>query len=284
VQNVPPIYLLQTLIAFADHENLVLAAERLGLTQPTVSRQLQQLEELFPQSLFTTQGRNKVLTDYGLALVAELRPRFSDLERVFQKVDQSFSNEKEITLRIGGSKEVLSKYFADITFEGTLEVTPMDPEEVSTQIQEMSLDIAISTTEIASALWTSKKLFTETPVLIIPNRWGTNIESAKDWAQIATQHPACSFSKSLPLLGDYLEKHKLDSQINYLTNDWFSLEERVHKQKSWSIIPSTFAKDQRGYKIYQIQGSSNSAPHFLYYRKDLAKHAWMKSIIDQAMR
>ena len=85
VQIVPPVYLLQTLVVFAEQENLVQTAERLGLTQPTVSRQLQQLEELFPQPLFTQQGRNKVLTAYGLALAQELKPRFLDLERVFEK-------------------------------------------------------------------------------------------------------------------------------------------------------------------------------------------------------
>lgn len=281
VQIVPPLYLLQTLVVFAEQENLVQTAERLGLTQPTVSRQLQQLEELFTQPLFSQQGRNKVLTSYAQALVKELKPRFTDIERIFQKVDQTFSNPKEITLRIGGPKELLAKHLSQVSFAGTIEVDALAEQQILERFQEQALDLSISTSPVELSDIQSKKLSSSIPALAIPQKWATSVDAPRDWAQICEKHPAALFSRERPLHADFEAKYKIQPTVNYVFNDWTSLERRVRQQKSWAVIPSSYLHENEDYKIIPLNGLFETHSYYLAYRKDLLKYDWMKALISE---
>lgn len=281
VQIVPPLYLLQTLVVFSEQENLVQTAERLGLTQPTVSRQLQQLAELFTQPLFSQQGRNKVLTDYAQALVRELRPRFTDLERIFEKVDQTFSNPQEITLRVGGPKELLGRYLSDVTFAGTLEAEAMTDPEIQERFHGQALDISITSVELDSPELQTKKLTSSIPSLAIPKKWSSEIETARDWAQVCEKYPTVLFSKERPLHSNFEEKFKVQTTANYIFDDWASLEKRVHRQKSWAIVPSQYLQENQGYKIVPLNGLFETEHFYLTYRKELSKYDWMKKLLSE---
>lgn len=63
---------LQYLIAIADAGSLVRAAERLGVTQPTLSKAVTRLERLFRVKLIERLARGVCLTAYGQAVVARL--------------------------------------------------------------------------------------------------------------------------------------------------------------------------------------------------------------------
>lgn len=283
MQIVPPLYLLQTLVVFSEQGNLVQTAERLGLTQPTVSRQLQQLEELFEHPLFRTQGRNKVLTDYGSALVQELRERFVDLERIFQKVDQTFAQSTSIHVSVGGRKEILDRYFSQVSFPGTLELIHMTGNETVEALKKGSLDIGITQQNFDSLNFLGKKLFLSGTALIIPKRWAHDISNPKDWAEKASQYGAAAYSVEQSLLKDYFDHHKTTEkmQINCIVADWNSIEKRVSQGKSWAVIPSDFVTEGKGYEIFQLGTHFPSTQFYVYYRKDLAKAAWMKDLLGQ---
>ena len=61
---------LKYFLAVARHQNITRAAEELHLTQPTLSRQLQDLEEELGTPLFTREKRRMELTEAGLFLKA----------------------------------------------------------------------------------------------------------------------------------------------------------------------------------------------------------------------
>ena len=61
---------LKYFLAVARHRNITRAAEELHLTQPTLSRQLQDLEEELGTPLFTREKRRMELTEAGLFLKA----------------------------------------------------------------------------------------------------------------------------------------------------------------------------------------------------------------------
>lgn len=62
--------MLKYFLAVARHQNITRAAEELHLTQPTLSRQLQELEEELGTPLFTREKRRMELTQAGLFLKA----------------------------------------------------------------------------------------------------------------------------------------------------------------------------------------------------------------------
>ena len=60
--------ILRYFLAVAREENITKAAELLHITQPTLSRQLAQLEEDVGVTLFSRGARKMTLTDEGMLL------------------------------------------------------------------------------------------------------------------------------------------------------------------------------------------------------------------------
>lgn len=284
VQIVPPLYLLQTLVIFSQEQNLVRTAQRLGLTQPTVSRQLQQLEESFENPLFRTEGRNKVLTEYGLHLVQKLSDRFADLEVTFNQVNQEFQKPNQLRLTIAGRSELLGRLFAGVSFDGNMDFQLMSGQETSDRIANHKVDLGITQKKIQTADYISKKIWTDEPVLIVPKKW-IGSEDLKFWQQNCFKHPACAYSSESPLLGDFLTlaKDPQNISIHWIMSDWTNLEKRVAEGLSWTILPNSYAQDRKSYRVIQLPKSFQESEFYLYYRKDLTKFPWFKELLSQLL-
>ncbi len=77
---------LEQLIAFADMGTLSLVASRFHISQPTITRTMQRLEESFGVPLFV-RGKNKIaLNDTGKQAVEQARRLLSTAEDVLHKV------------------------------------------------------------------------------------------------------------------------------------------------------------------------------------------------------
>jgi len=62
---------LQYFVAVAEEEHVTRAAERLRVSQPPLSRQIQALEDELGQPLFERRGRGIVLTAFGRYFATE---------------------------------------------------------------------------------------------------------------------------------------------------------------------------------------------------------------------
>lgn len=82
---------LQYFLAVVREGNISRAAEVLHLTQPTLSRQMQQLEEELGTALFI-RGRHLALTDAGTAL----RRRAEEVVSLMDTIRSEFDEEKEM--------------------------------------------------------------------------------------------------------------------------------------------------------------------------------------------
>ncbi|MCM1088911.1 MAG: LysR family transcriptional regulator [Muribaculaceae bacterium] len=92
---------LQYFLAVVREENISRAADYLHLTQPTLSRQIAQLEEELGTQLFI-RGRHLTLTDAGIML----RHRAEEVVSLMDKIESEFEEQSEvggiITIGSGG--------------------------------------------------------------------------------------------------------------------------------------------------------------------------------------
>src|ERR1700684_1465440 len=71
---------IRYLQAVAEHQNFTRAAEALHVSQPTLSQQIRQLEDLLHVQLLDRSGRTIQLTDAGAAYVRYAQRALQDLE------------------------------------------------------------------------------------------------------------------------------------------------------------------------------------------------------------
>ncbi|HLR89301.1 MAG TPA: LysR family transcriptional regulator, partial [Atopostipes sp.] len=106
---------LQYFLAVAQEENLSKAAEVLHITQPTLSRQMQRLEEELNAQLFI-RGKNFSLTNAGLLLKERAEEMISLSEKTkseFEQVNQMIGGTISIGSAAIGNKSILTDLMAE---------------------------------------------------------------------------------------------------------------------------------------------------------------------------
>ncbi|MDF7676904.1 LysR family transcriptional regulator [Neisseriaceae bacterium ESL0693] len=107
------IKVLRYFLALAREESITAAAEYLHLTQPTLSRQLRELEEMLGTTLFIRGRRKIILTDDGM----RLRKRAEEIMALVRKTETEFQpSAKTISgdIFIGGGESYAMGLIADV--------------------------------------------------------------------------------------------------------------------------------------------------------------------------
>ena len=113
---------LNIFLVAAETLNFTRAAERLGLSQPSISQHIRALEEHFCERLFIRQGRSLILSDAGRALI----PLARDFIKQSTRIDETMSSLKgHIMGRIHlGCDAVLGRYILPACFAHFHELHP----------------------------------------------------------------------------------------------------------------------------------------------------------------
>ena len=99
--------ILQYFLMVAREENITRAAKQLNMTQPTLSRQLMQLEDELGKPLFIRGKRKIELTDEGVLL----RRRAEEILSLVNKTEQEITKRR----RNGWTNYDWNRYFFFIT-------------------------------------------------------------------------------------------------------------------------------------------------------------------------
>ncbi len=99
----------------AQEENITKAAQLLHITQPTLSRQLMQLEDELGVKLFERSSHSIVLTNDGMLL----KRRAQELVSLAEKTKNELTSEKELSgeIEIGSGEFMSFSFLADIVSE-----------------------------------------------------------------------------------------------------------------------------------------------------------------------
>ena len=104
---------LKYFLAVAQEENISAAAERLHVTQPTLSRQLKDLEEELGKTLFIRGSRKITLTEEGMML----RKRAEEITELVQKTENEIALSDETVagdIFIGAGETDAMRFIAQV--------------------------------------------------------------------------------------------------------------------------------------------------------------------------
>ncbi|WP_182345418.1 LysR family transcriptional regulator [Comamonas koreensis] len=135
--------------AVADAGHVGLAADKLGRTQPALSKAIQRLEEAFACELFERKGRGIQLTAVGEVLLARARLLRGTTEEVLREVND-FSRGQAGHVRIGSGPiaadyvlpEICNLLLAEAP-ETTIDITTGPSLMLRERLKEGSLDLLI---------------------------------------------------------------------------------------------------------------------------------------------
>lgn len=116
---------LRYFLEVAETQHMTLSAERLHISQPTLSQTIHRLEEKMGVPLFTHKGRNIALTEYGRYLQKRLTPLMDQLDKLPEQLQTMAKlNRETIHLNVlAASKlvtEAIIQYklnFPDLNFQ-----------------------------------------------------------------------------------------------------------------------------------------------------------------------
>ena len=102
---------LQYFLAVVREKNITRAAEALHVTQPTLSRQIAQLEEELGAPLFI-RGKTLTLTDAGMLLLR----RAEEVDTLMRKIEGDFAEQSDVggVIAIGSGGQIAARALPDI--------------------------------------------------------------------------------------------------------------------------------------------------------------------------
>lgn len=215
---------LKIFIAVAETGLMSAAANRLYLTQPTVSQAIRDLEDHYQVQLFERLHKKLFITEAGRQLLDLARMtvgNFDHLELSMQRL------KKQITLRIGSSLTVgtclMSKVIADLHADDPkLELSSFvsNTEEIEQKLLRRELDVAVVEGIIESAALTTIPIVEDSLVLVC----GKNHEFYQKDVVCASELEGRKFairekgSGTRKLFEQYLSAHQIRIQTVWEAN------------------------------------------------------------------
>lgn len=165
---------LKYVLAVAEHQNFTKAAEKTFVTQPTLSMQIQKLEDELEIQIFDRTKKPIELTGVGKKIVEQARNIVNESERMQDVVDQ----EKGFiggTFKIGIIPTVMPtllpmflKNFSNRYPKVQLKIEELNTDEIITKINDGYLDAAIAATPLGNEKIKERVLYYEPFVGYIP--------------------------------------------------------------------------------------------------------------------
>ena len=165
---------LKYVLAVAEHQNFTKAAEKTFVTQPTLSMQIQKLEQELDILIFDRGKKPIELTSVGRKIVEQARNIVNESDRMQDVVDQEKGYIGGV-YKLGIIPTVMPtllpmflKNFSNRYPKVHLKIEELNTEEIITQINEGYLDAAIAATPLEQEKIKERPLYYEPFVGYIP--------------------------------------------------------------------------------------------------------------------
>lgn len=244
--------LLKALAAIAETGSVSLAAERLHLTQPTISKRLAALESELGQRLFDRVGRRLDLTAAGHSLLPHA-------QRVLQEIEDARRALSHLADEIKGRLSIGTSHHIG------LHRLPPVLRRYTQRHPAVDLDLHFMDSEVACEAVLAGKL--ELGIVTLPSQALPNLKTQKIWDDpldvvVHADHALAGKKKLrwadlaehaavLPDAATYthriiraaLQQHGLEPRVRLATNYLETLKMLVSIGLGWSVLPRSMLDD-----------------------------------------
>lgn len=261
--------LLMVLIAVAESKNFYEAADKLHITQSSVSLKMKELESLVPLPVFQLEGKKKVLTHFGRNLFHLAKEQNFMLEQKIEDLYRHYSSAEKLTLRVGSRLEILKYISLNLNFPGKIEMINLSSADTVNKLLAHEIDIGITYLRPDSTEVVAKKIFTSSCHFIIHKKLlgkrKLNLKLIKDLDFLADK-PCIVYDKNGPMLKSWLnfigQKYE-DLKLTYSVEDWGVVQFLVESEKGYALVPSYVINSSSD--VVSIELPSEIMPSFTYY-------------------
>ena len=253
---------LRYLLSVVEHHNFTRAAEALHVSQPTLSLQIMQLEEVLQVQLLDRSGRTVRPTDMGEVYLQYARNALRELEagrRAIHDVHNLSRGSLRIamtptftTYLIGPLMERFSTRYPGIV----LKIREMTQDKMESSLGEDSLDLGIAFSEVRSPDIDAKPLFVERLSLMV-----------------GTSHPLANQNATLPLkdlqtrslalltndfatrqyLDLFFQAQGIDPHVSIEANSIGAIVEIIRRGQLATILPDPIAHEHVGLRRVSLK-------------------------------
>lgn len=244
---------LQAFVAVAEQASFSVAAERLFLTQPAVSKRIQQLEQRLQRPLFDRVGRQVFLTEAGQKLLPHARKVGAELDQFTAQLQALDSEQPQGKLSVATSHHiglhrlppVLRRFMQDYP-KVDLDLHFMDSEQACRAIENHELEMAIVTLPSKPSDFLQTKIIWHDPMKICiaadHELSQKSLLSLDDLLQIPAILPAHG-TYTREIIEAHLGERVADLQLALETNYLETIKMMVSVGLGWSVLPQTMLND-----------------------------------------
>lgn len=242
----------EAFISVMETGSITVAAEKLFLTQPAITKRLKVLEQEFSVRLFEPAGRGIQPTQAAYELLPRVKHWLLEYDEIHRALSHAQKGVAGV-LRIGTSHHIglhhlppLLKRYVQQYPDVKLDVHFVDSEQAHQAVLSGELELAFLTLPPAPDtrlnyinLWTDSLLFVAAPFHPLAKQAYLQL---KDLIQYPCLLPAANTYTSQITLQAF-EKHGLKPQTNMSTNPLESIRMLVSIGLGWSVLPQTLLND-----------------------------------------
>lgn len=252
---------LEYVVAVATYKSFVAAAEKCFVTQPTLSMQIQKLEEELGIKLFDRNKHPIAITAMGADIVAQARVALSEIEKVhelIQKQQNSLSGVFKFAVIptiapyiLPGLLELYSGKYPDVK----LQVNEMETNDIIKALHNNEIDAALVSTPLETNGIKEYPLFYEPFVayfsedeealkkrLILPE----DIVLERIW-MLNEGH--CMRNQIINLCSEHVQRIQAERPYRYESSNVEMLRKMVDRNKGLTVLPELatmdFTEDQQ---------------------------------------
>lgn len=274
-----PLHLIESLVVVAESKTFDVAARKLQISQPGLSKQMLMLEKILPVPLFAIDGRKKILTPFGNALAQELKPKLDGVESIISRSCDEYSNPDKVTVRIIGRVGVTDKINSKLNFPGRLIFIDAPSDKAIDAVRNQQADFGITFQESDTTDLIGKKLYVESYKFVIPsqlfNKRTSNIEAVFDSLK---NLPCITYKENDQLFDQILSKFKTqvsDLNIKRTISNFDSISKLVEAGVGWSMVPRHFSLNSKHVWSIDVPAEIHESMQFyLYYRRHKNPSQW----------